>query len=819
MNVLPNPLQQERDCSSCFILCLCIVMVLGTTPLTHLGADEPRAGLGSNSSTSLPPGARQAGNVGRTPKPSLQGVSNERLVQVNARMEAERSVQNQRINAAYDQLQTARSQGAGGYDSPEQARLIDEYNRAIRLRDARNAVSQEMKVRQITPDGKWNLPHPTRNPPPRDVSRSRGIPGTSASSTGQANTPRGSAGGGQSVALPGANAARGRSDTIAEGRSTGSSSDNSRSGSSPRAANSDATAANGTKPPSRGDATLDTRNARNSTSDSSRTSRGPSVPNSDPSSRSTSSDTGRPIAGETPSNSRIGQTGSASEGTYGRASSPAPLNAEISGRSLLQNARDAQGRVTGAVPVIVGADLAARVINRMEDVAEGREVSSTAEFVAGTAGGLAAGAVVGTAVGMAGAAAGAVIGGAVGFVLGGGPPGATAGVIAGAEIGGGAAVGMMTAIGAIRSGEGLYNALDRAFFNGDNPILNQDELLRTGLGDVPQTGQVAAGPLSGPAQGELTPGAQSPMLDQVQTQLLSQFPELANASPEEQREIALQVLGLSNQERDQVMTPQTADVLESRPPVEEIPLHPPLEIGGPGDSADDDTVSVSNATDELDSLLDSINGPREGFQGSALEDFMDQLGTDPVSADPNAVISALEQGFDDYEDQFLHDLLGNSGETGDMQGAGDETDFADNSVLSPLIYAPTDTGGDIDVSMFRSAQERDDLRNLFRTDGDYDEAMRLETALQRAEAAYRRAIEEARRLAAARRAAEAAERQRQAQIAYNNWVRQYQAWQRWTAQQQAYRNWVARQQNVSHYATPQRSAGHQSGGMILDPPQ
>ena len=69
---------------------------------------------------------------------------------------------------------------------------------------------------------------------------------------------------------------------------------------------------------------------------------------------------------------------------------------------------------------------------------------------------------------------------------------------------------------------------------------------------------MASGPLTGPAQGELAPGVQSPELTQIQSQLLAQFPQLANASPEEQREIAMQVLGLSDRERGAVMTPTTA---------------------------------------------------------------------------------------------------------------------------------------------------------------------------------------------------------------------------------------------------------------------
>lgn len=794
-------------------------------------ADEPVPGIGSGGGP-VPAGARQSGSVGRTPSPSLSGVSNERLIQVQTRMEAERAVQTQRINAAYEQLQTARSQGGGGYDSPEQGKLIDEYNRAIRLRDARSAVSQEMRSRQITPDGKWNLPHPTRNPPPGDVFRSRGSQATGSSNAAPSGSAARGSQGGNSVALPGANAARGRSDTVAEGRASGNSSSGSSSGSSPRASTGDSTAANGMKPAARGDATVDTRNAQASQSESARTSRGPGLSDAEAAVRGNSTDSSRSAAqAQSESTAGTGRSTTSSSQTNGRASSPAAADVDVSLGSLRQTTRDAQGRVVGAVPSIVITDVGARIINRVEDVAEGREVSSTGEFVAETAGGLVVGAAVGTIAGMVGTAAGGVIGGAVGFVLGGGPPGAVAGVATGMEIGAGMTVGALTAIGAIRSGESFANALDRAFFNGDDPIQNQDELLRTGLGESPQTNQVANGPLTGPAPGDLGAAVQSTELDQVQSQLLSQFPELANASPEEQREIAMQVLGLSDRERNDVMTPNTADVLEGPPVTDEIPLHPPIEVGGTDgtDNEDGDGMEgVANAEgDDLDSLLDSITGPRENFDGSPLEDFLDQLGTDPVSVNPDTVIAQLERGFDDYEDQTLHDLLGDFGAGGEMTegesslpaGAGDESDFADTSVSSLVPYTPSDVGGDIDVDIFRSAQERDDLRNLFRTTGDYDEAMRLEGALQRAEAAYRRAVEEARRLAAARRAAEAAERQRQAQIAYNNWVRQHQAWQQWMAQQQAYRNWVARQQNVSHYSAPQRSAGHQSGGMIMDPAQ
>lgn len=826
-----NTLQAVKNCRhfSSQILCVIAFAVLLTPLCGRIAADEERPGIGSNRSESLPHGARQSGTVGRNPSPNLQGASNERLVQAHSRMEGERAAQTQRIDAAYQQLQKARSQGGGGYDSPEQSRLIEEYNRAIRIRDARSAVSQELRSRQITPDGKWDMPHPTRNPPPRDV---RYVPPVDSASRTPGPASRGSISNANSVALPGANSARGRSDTIAEGRASGNSSNGSSSGSSPRVPNTASTVENGTKPAARGDATLDTRNAQASQSESVRASRGPGLSDVEAAPRNSSVQGGQAAQLESAAAARAGQSNTPNGGTFGRASSPAPADVEVSLGSLRQTTRDAQGRVVGAVPTIVITDVGARIINRGEDIAEGREVSSTGEFVAETAGGLAVGAAVGTAVGMAGTAVGAVIGGTIGFVLGGGPPGAIAGVVTGAELGGGATVGAMTAIGAIRSGESFANALDRYFFNGDSPIQNQDELLRTGLGDSPHTNQVASGPLTGTAPGDLAAGVQSTELDQVQAQLLNQFPELANASPAEQREIAMQVLGLNDRERGEVMAPDTSDVVEG-PPVEvEVPLHPPIEIGAPGEAANGDRepmpgVVSNEGEDELDSLLDGITGPREEFEGSALQDFLDQMGADVTTVDPNAVISQLEREFDDHEDQTLHDLLGDFGTSDEMSeagpvlpaGAGDEGDFADPSVSSIVPYEPPNVGGDIDLSIFRSAQEREDMRNLFRTDGDYDEAMRLEGDLQRAEAAYRRAIAEARRLAAARRAAEAAERQRQAQIAYNNWVRQHQAWQRWMAQQKAYRNWVAQQQNVSHYVAPQRSAGHQSGGLIMDPAQ
>jgi hypothetical protein len=342
-------------------------------------------------------------------------------------------------------------------------------------------------------------------------------------------------------------------------------------------------------------------------------------------------------------------------------------------------------------------------------------------------------------------------------------------------------------------------------------VVNQSPLTGDELGSftptTPSSPESVAGP--GPVPDDLA---------RARTEIMQQYPGLANASPAEQEYIMGLLTGQIREDEEGPTLPELTE-FEDPPVLEpEIPVTPPPPPEeGPGEPLGDETDFGDGAEEtgeeEIGTESDGTNGELTPEQ---LQQLLENEGSNQQPTEtPNEDDELGDYGTFDRRNsgplgEFLPD--GPSGfytaeptRPQNPPADDDEGDFADPNIGPPANGQSTTSAGtgggsstsSVDPNAFNRGMNRFDAQRNFRVDADYPQANRLTRALNE----YRRALEEMRRIQAARqRAHELAQWQR--------YVQQMQ--QQYLAQQQAYNNWLAAQQR--QHAQPQYYVPQQSGG-------